>query len=67
MAHGLNLKVVAEGVETEEQFRFLKDLGCDYAQGYLFSKPVSVDGINELLKKGLTADQPGLDLVNSTS
>jgi diguanylate cyclase (GGDEF)-like protein len=40
MAHALNLKVVAEGVETEEQLAILKELGCDLAQGYLFSKPV---------------------------
>ena len=40
MAHALELKVVAEGVETEEQLAILKELGCDLAQGYLFSKPV---------------------------
>ena len=40
MAHALDLKVVAEGVETEEQLAILKELGCDHAQGYLFSKPV---------------------------
>lgn len=40
MAHSLNLKVVAEGVETAEQRDFLKNLGCNYGQGYLFSEPV---------------------------
>ena len=40
MAHGLNLKVVAEGVETEEQLAYLEEFGCDYAQGYFFSKPI---------------------------
>lgn len=54
MAHALNLTVVAEGVETEEQLSYLKNLGCDYAQGYLFSKPVSVDAIKSLLTKGTT-------------
>jgi len=39
MAHGIDLRVVAEGVETEEQLDILKDLDCDQAQGYLFSKP----------------------------
>jgi diguanylate cyclase (GGDEF)-like protein/PAS domain S-box-containing protein len=53
MAHALNLTVVAEGVETEEQLSYLKNLGCDYAQGYLFSKPVSVDAIKSLLTKGI--------------
>ena len=49
MAHALKLKVVAEGVETAEQLGYLKDLGCDYAQGDLFSKPVSADEIKSLL------------------
>ena len=50
MAHALNLKVVAEGVRTKEQLSYLKDLGCDYAQGFLFSKPVSADEIKSLLQ-----------------
>ena len=40
LAHALKLKVVAEGVETEEQQRLLRLLSCDEMQGYLFSKPV---------------------------
>ncbi|PCI60793.1 MAG: GGDEF domain-containing protein [Gammaproteobacteria bacterium] len=40
MSHALGLKVVAEGVETKEQYHMLAQLGCDYAQGYLLSKPV---------------------------
>ncbi|WP_413206583.1 EAL domain-containing protein [Rhodospirillum sp. A1_3_36] len=43
MAHALDLKVVAEGVETEEHLRILGELGCDIAQGYLFSRPVPLD------------------------
>jgi EAL domain-containing protein (putative c-di-GMP-specific phosphodiesterase class I) len=43
LAHALKLKVVAEGVETEEQSRLLRLLRCDQMQGFLFSKPVPVE------------------------
>ncbi len=43
LAHSLKLKVVAEGVETEEQSRLLRSLDCDEMQGYLFSRPVPAD------------------------
>lgn len=43
MAHGLGLKVVAEGIETREQLLFLNQHHCDFGQGYLFSKPVLAD------------------------
>lgn len=49
MAHKLNLKVIAEGVETEEQCSLLKEMGCDFAQGYLFSKPVPAEQFTALL------------------
>ncbi|UJF23321.1 sensor domain-containing protein [Shewanella sp. OMA3-2] len=39
LGHALNLQIIAEGVETEEQATFLRDSGCDFAQGYLYSKP----------------------------
>jgi EAL domain-containing protein (putative c-di-GMP-specific phosphodiesterase class I) len=51
LAHTLNLKVVAEGVETEEQARLLRLLKCDQMQGYLFSKPVPLDAVTALLLK----------------
>ena len=49
MCHSLGLRVVAEGVETEEQLRFLQDLQCDEVQGYLISRPVPGKQVNELL------------------
>lgn len=51
MAHKLGLKVVAEGVETEAQRRLLAEAGCDYGQGYLFSRPVPAEEFEALLKK----------------
>jgi diguanylate cyclase (GGDEF)-like protein/PAS domain S-box-containing protein len=50
MAHKLGLKVIAEGVETLEQRDWLKTAQCDYAQGYLFSKPVCSQDFEKLLK-----------------
>lgn len=50
MAHSLNIKVVAEGVETEQQYRFLLENGCDEIQGFYFSKPVDVNAYTLLLK-----------------
>jgi diguanylate cyclase (GGDEF)-like protein len=47
LAHALKLNTVAEGVETEEQFRQLRSLGCDEMQGYLFGKPVPVESFEQ--------------------
>jgi len=49
MAQGLNMKVVAEGIETKQQLKFLKELGCDYGQGYLFSKPLPAEAMTAYL------------------
>jgi len=49
MAHILKLKVIAEGVETEEQMEFLRSHNCDEAQGYLFSKPLPSEELAQLL------------------
>jgi EAL domain-containing protein (putative c-di-GMP-specific phosphodiesterase class I) len=43
LAHALGIETIAEGVETIEQFELLKELGCDYFQGYLFFKPMPKD------------------------
>jgi diguanylate cyclase (GGDEF)-like protein/PAS domain S-box-containing protein len=49
MAHGLKLNVIAEGVETKEQFAYLRENGCDALQGYWFSRPLTVSGVDVLL------------------
>nr|WP_279512902.1 EAL domain-containing protein [Halanaerobium saccharolyticum] len=49
MAHALELKVVAEGVETKAQLDFLKGLDCDYAQGYYFARPDTKENIIQWL------------------
>ncbi len=49
LAHNLNMEVIAEGVETEEQLRYLRALRCEYAQGYHFSRPVDAESARLLL------------------
>ncbi len=51
LASKLGMKTIAEGVETDEQLKILKSLGCDIVQGYLFSKPVPDDEILHFLKQ----------------
>ncbi|MBW3646167.1 MAG: EAL domain-containing protein [Actinobacteria bacterium] len=50
MAYGLGLSVTAEGIETAEQLHYLRGVGCDYAQGYLFARPLSAQSISDLLR-----------------
>jgi EAL domain-containing protein (putative c-di-GMP-specific phosphodiesterase class I) len=52
LGHALGLKVVAEGVETDAQLAQLRRLGCDGAQGYLFSQPMPEEGVYSLLTTG---------------
>lgn len=53
-AHSLNIKVVAEGIETNETYKILSDMNCDQFQGYLFSKPKSVNEIYNLLLEDIS-------------
>ena len=49
IAKYLGVPVVAEGVETEEQYRLLKEMGCNVIQGYYFSKPLPPEEMDEML------------------
>jgi diguanylate cyclase (GGDEF)-like protein/PAS domain S-box-containing protein len=51
MGHSLNLKVIAEGVETGQQLTYLRENGCDQAQGYLISAPLPEDALMQFLKE----------------
>src|SRR5690625_5305097 len=54
MSHSLNMKVIAEGVETFEQFKFLEQEKCDVIQGYYFSKPLPPKDLSEFLRPSQT-------------
>lgn len=53
LAHNLGIEVVAEGVETEEQLNFLKNHRCNFAQGYLISRPIAVSDLEQALASGI--------------
>ena len=53
LAHSLGLDVIAEGIETQMQFNILRDLGCEYGQGYLFANPLDSQAALKLMKNGL--------------
>ncbi len=52
MARSLRIKVIAEGVETQEQMDFLRSLNCDEVQGYLMSRPMPAEAFTKLLQSG---------------
>jgi EAL domain-containing protein (putative c-di-GMP-specific phosphodiesterase class I) len=52
LAHNLRLKVIAEGVETQEHCRVLRAHNCDEIQGYYFSKPVSAQEFEQIIRQG---------------
>jgi EAL domain-containing protein (putative c-di-GMP-specific phosphodiesterase class I) len=54
LAHELGIEVIAEGVETEAQVKFLISAGCKYGQGFFFSCPVNAERATELLRTGKT-------------
>ncbi|MGZ8867428.1 MAG: putative bifunctional diguanylate cyclase/phosphodiesterase, partial [Thermoanaerobaculia bacterium] len=60
MAHALNLRVTAEGVETQQQLTMLESYGCTLIQGYLLSRPVAAEGITNILRSGLSMRSPAL-------
>ncbi|WP_404784293.1 EAL domain-containing protein [Altericista sp. CCNU0014] len=60
LAHNLKMEVVAEGVETLSQAALLQKMGCEYAQGYFFAKPLDEAAASNLLKSGVRAIAPDL-------
>ena len=67
LAHNLGLRVVAEGVESEDAWRHLEALGCDYAQGYYLSRPLPADSATRMIRERSAArgdQQPMLRVVH---
>jgi predicted signal transduction protein with EAL and GGDEF domain len=58
MAGGLGMKIVAEGVETEEQLATLSHLGCKVVQGFLFSRPLPPEAVEQVLARRELPPQP---------
>jgi len=56
LAHSLGLPVIAEGIECPDQLRRLRSLGCEFGQGYLFSKALSAQDTRELLESWSPSD-----------
>lgn len=61
LAQNLNIETVAEGIENGKQLRQLTELGCNFGQGFLFSKPVSAEDARKLIKDGVQMIMPELE------
>jgi diguanylate cyclase (GGDEF)-like protein/PAS domain S-box-containing protein len=66
LAQQLGLRVVAEGVETDEELQVLRRLGCDFVQGYLFSRPMPVEQCDEFLRSSSSWPKNRAPLLSST-
>ena len=68
LAHELGIEIIAEGVETEGQEKFLLSAGCEHAQGYFFSRPVNAERATELLRCGrISPVRSPVRLIESTA
>jgi diguanylate cyclase (GGDEF)-like protein len=67
LAHNLKLEVVAEGIETEEQFTVLRSLGCDVNQGFYLHRPMSFEAVEDLLQKAPVAVSESLNLLAAST
>ncbi len=66
LARNLGMEVIAEGIETEEQYQQLKMLGCEYGQGFLFSRPVDSHSVVHLLARDSKRDAgPDINLAQT--
>ena len=63
MAHSMDMKVIAEGIETKEQFELLRELGCDYGQGFFFSPAVNIDDLASMFCPHRAASGPSISAV----
>jgi EAL domain-containing protein (putative c-di-GMP-specific phosphodiesterase class I) len=64
LAHSLDMKIIAEGVENQEQVDYLKQKGCQELQGFLFSRPVAADEIQKIVSENIKQQQNRVRSVN---
>lgn len=60
LSHHLDLTVIAEGVETNEQMKILREIGCDYVQGYLVSQPLALEVASQMMGKKFNISRQGI-------